>query len=136
MGVRASRCVALVTVCASVALVAGCGSLSVSDIQKQINRGLNDQLARQGAGLGASVNADVSCPKNSSVKAGSVFYCEAQITSTPLPGAAGSVPGAPATPGAPGAGAGASSSSTEPKTETRRVKVTVQSSSKASWQVQ
>ena len=103
----------------SAMLIAGCGSSGVDDIQKQISTGLNQQLSQQGQQSASRITASVNCPKNASLKTGSVFYCNATITKFPLT----TLPG-PA------------SNADQPQTTQRKVMVTIQGSNKAHWVVQ
>lgn len=122
---RRTKRVGVAFLLAAGAALTSCGSsLSVSQIESQIERNLNLQVAGEASlntlpGSGTTTaSASVSCPKNANVMKGSVFYCAATITTTTNPPAG--------------------SADFTPKLDfaTRRVKVTMTSDSKAHWEVQ
>ena len=102
--------------------ITGCSSASVGDIQKQISKGLNQQFQAGGGSSQEQISASVTCPKNVSLSAGSVFYCQATITRSPL-----NSPGSSS-----GSGAGVSSG----QSTRRQVLVTIENSNKAHWVLQ
>jgi Domain of unknown function (DUF4333) len=114
----ARACIAI----AAVLPIAGCSSRSVADVQKQISKGLNQQLQSEGLSSAEHVSASVTCPRDASLKKGSVFYCDATITKFP--------PNAPPPP--PGSNPVVSTA----KTTKRQVIVTIESSNKAHWVLQ
>jgi hypothetical protein len=110
---RASFAIALVLP------IAGCSSASVGDVQKQISKGLNQQLLSQGLSSEEHFSASVACPKNASLKKGSVFYCAVTITKFPL--------------NAPPPPRGSNPVVSTVQSTKRQVMVTIESSNKAHW---